>query len=57
MLGFKESPNMPHPEHGAEDAPKYMLDLYERFKHGPISKGRTEGNTVRSIQAKIGMFI
>jgi hypothetical protein len=57
MLGFKGSPNMPHPAHMGEDAPKYMLDLYERFKNGPISKGQTEGNTVRSIKAKIGMFM
>ena len=54
MLGFKESPNMPRPENPAEEAPKYMLDLYERFKNGPISKGQLTGNTVRSIKAKIG---
>lgn len=53
MLGFKESPNMPHPKNPAEEAPKYMLDLYERFKDGPISKGQLSGNTVRSIKAKI----
>lgn len=53
MLGFKESPNMPHPSNPAEEAPKYMLDLYERFKDGPISKGQLTGNTVRSIKAKI----
>lgn len=54
MLGFREAPQMPYPTHSAESAPKYMLDLYERFKDRPISKGQAEGNTVRSIQAKIG---
>lgn len=53
MLGFSDSPNMPHPQHSATAAPKYMLDLYERFRQGPISTGKTEGNTVRSIEAKI----
>nr|WND63736.1 bone morphogenetic protein 3 [Sinonovacula constricta] len=35
------------------EAPKFMLDLYERFKDGPISKGQMSSNTIRSIQPKI----
>ncbi|KAK3592663.1 hypothetical protein CHS0354_015963 [Potamilus streckersoni] len=57
LLGFKEIPyrvsnSMPHPSHPGEDAPKYMMDLYEKFKSGPISKGKLSGNTVRSIHAE-----
>lgn len=57
LLGFAEGADMPHPSNVAESAPRYMLDLYDRFKNGPISMGQTEGNTVRSIQAKIGRYI
>ncbi|KAL4239221.1 Bone morphogenetic protein 3 [Mactra antiquata] len=53
MLGFSEGGDMPHPSDITGSAPRYMLDLYDRFKNGPISKGRAEGNTVRSIEAKI----
>ena len=56
MLGFKEDPSTV-PVNPAQDAPKYMLDLYERFKDGPISKGQLTGNTVRSIKAKIGKLL
>ena len=55
ILGFKGNPSLP-PVNPAQEAPKYMLDLYERFKDGPISKGQLTGNTVRSIKAKIGML-
>jgi hypothetical protein len=46
--------NYPHPDKIEDEAPKYMLDLYERFKNNQIAKGSLMGNTVRSIQADIG---
>lgn len=59
LLGFKDSPKyrskiLPHPDKIEDEAPKYMLDLYERFKNNQIAKGSLMGNTVRSIQADIG---
>ena len=35
-------------------APKYMLDLYEKYKDGRIRSGKRVANTVRSIQAQVG---
>jgi hypothetical protein len=44
LLGFKDSPKyrskiLPHPDKIEDEAPKYMLDLYERFKNNQIAKG------------------
>lgn len=62
LLGFKDSPKyrskiLPHPDKIEDEAPKYMLDLYERFKNNQIAKGSLMGNTVRSIQADIGQYL
>jgi hypothetical protein len=60
LLGFQESPNRYHksqqtvPGVLSEQAPQYMMDLYEKFKNNRISKGHLSGNTVRSIHAEIG---
>lgn len=61
LLGFSDSPKyksklLPHPGKIENEAPKYMMDLYERFKNNQIAKGQLLGNTVRSIQADIGMY-
>ncbi|VDI68563.1 bone morphogenetic protein 3/3B [Mytilus galloprovincialis] len=58
LLGFSDSPKyksklLPHPGKIENEAPKYMMDLYERFKNNQIAKGQLLGNTVRSIQADI----
>ena len=59
LLGFREvpqtgvrTPRSALPQPGS--APSYMLELYEQFKYGQISKGRKAANTVRSINAQIG---
>ena len=60
LLGFHKLPNPGgHPTasgpHGMEGAaPKYMMDLYQKYKDGTIMKGDRTGNTVRSIHADIG---
>lgn len=59
LLGFQESPNRYQksqtvPSVLSEQAPQYMMDLYEKFKNNRISKGHLSGNTVRSIHAEIG---
>lgn len=59
LLGFTKNPTsrsrlLPNPDKLSEEAPQYMMDLYERFKNTRISKGHLFGNTVRSIQAEIG---
>lgn len=58
LLGFKD---LPQSESGrmidVEDrkmAPKYMLDLYEKFKSGDIQQDNADANTVRSIHSQIG---
>ncbi|XP_069125272.1 bone morphogenetic protein 3-like [Argopecten irradians] len=56
LLGFKDE--LPRGHHSSpygvgQEAPKYMLDLYERFRNSQISKGHLSGNTVRSIHAEI----
>ncbi|XP_074647688.1 uncharacterized protein LOC141903468 [Tubulanus polymorphus] len=59
MLGFKELPK--EKPHGGNrefpqelKPPKYMLDLYERYKFSTFPKGEQRGNTVRLIYADIG---
>ena len=37
-------------------APKYMLDLYEKYKDGRFRSGKQVANTVRSIQAEVGEY-
>lgn len=55
LLGFKGDPKAsPTPNLWGEEAPKYMMDLYDRFKNSPIYKGQLTGNTVRSIHADTG---
>ena len=67
LLGFSQIPPTQKPKvevkgkldslFGAsveDEAPQYMMDLYEKYKYGKISKGRKTGNTVRSIKAHIG---
>lgn len=59
LLGFQESPDRYQkpqtvPKVLSEQAPQYMMDLYEKFKNNRISKGHLSGNTVRSIHAEIG---
>lgn len=59
LLGFQESPDRYQklqtvPNVLSEQAPQYMMDLYEKFKNNRISKGHLSGNTVRSIHAEIG---
>ncbi|XP_062566779.1 bone morphogenetic protein 3-like [Saccostrea cucullata] len=58
LLGFEESPArylklQTVPNFLSEQAPQYMMDLYEKFKNSRISKGHLSGNTVRSIHAEI----
>lgn len=60
ILGFKDSPKylgklLPHPNK-IDEAPKYMMTLYERFKNNRIAKGRLLGNTVRCIEGQIVEF-
>ena len=60
LLGFKEVPrrdsgNVPSP-YNTKVAPKFMLDLYQKYKDGKIRSGRQTANTVRSIQADIGEY-
>ena len=67
LLGFKELPaaGTPKPRvekwdgkggpRGRDEAPKYMMKLYEKYKYGgAISNGQQFGNTARSISASIG---
>lgn len=68
LLGFKDGPKTVEELSGrdvmgrvngksnslAVAPPQYMLDLYERYKHGAISLGKMTGNTVRCIKADIG---
>nr|ANJ60739.1 bone morphogenetic protein 3 [Pinctada fucata] len=58
LLGFKEwselrGRELPDPNAKSKEAPRYMMDLYEKFKNSRISKGQLSGNTVRSINAEI----
>lgn len=60
LLGFKDSPKylgklLPHPNK-IDEAPKYMMTLYERYKNNRIVKGSLLGNTVRCIEGQIGML-
>lgn len=60
LLGFQESPDRYQklqtvPNVLSEQAPQYMMDLYEKFKNNRISKGHLSGNTVRSIHAEIAV--
>lgn len=58
LLGFRETPKdpqlLPNPNDANEVAPKYMLDLYERYRYGGTRRGKMRGNTVRCIQSDIG---
>ena len=69
LLGFKDLPatGTPKPRvdkwngkggpRGRDEAPKYMMKLYEKYKYGgAISNGQQYGNTARSISASIGKF-
>ncbi|XP_033742698.1 bone morphogenetic protein 3-like [Pecten maximus] len=56
LLGFKDElprNKLSFPYGVGQEAPKYMLDLYDRFRNSQISKGHLSGNTVRSIHAEI----
>ncbi|XP_021343121.1 bone morphogenetic protein 3-like [Mizuhopecten yessoensis] len=56
LLGFKDEhprDQISSPYGVGQEAPKYMLDLYDRFRNSQISKGHLSGNTVRSIHAEI----
>ncbi|XP_061168044.1 bone morphogenetic protein 3-like [Saccostrea echinata] len=60
LLGFQDSPGrylklQTVPNFLSEQAPQYMMDLYEKFKNSRISKGHLSGNTVRSIHAEIAV--
>ena len=70
LLGFKDLPatGTPKPRvdkwngkggpRGRDEAPKYMMKLYEKYKYGgAISNGQQYGNTARSISASIGKFV
>ena len=47
-------PHHPAPD-AARPAPRYMLDLYEKYKNGwLLQNSQVAANTVRSIQAEIG---
>ncbi|XP_064621336.1 uncharacterized protein LOC135484122 [Lineus longissimus] len=55
MLGFKEFPSIRHhKQEEIEEAPKYMLDLYDRYKFSTIPKDGKRGNTVRMIFSHTG---
>ena len=69
LLGFKDLPaaGTPKPRvdkwngkggpRGRDEAPKYMMKLYEKYKYGgAISNGQQYGNTARSISAATGNF-
>ncbi|XP_052818743.1 bone morphogenetic protein 3-like [Mya arenaria] len=53
MLGFAGEPRGPRPALSADNAPKYMLDLYNMISEGRMSTEQLQGNTVRSIQSSI----
>ena len=61
LLGFQKLPDTSEFDHDLlkghgfrDDAPRYMMQLYEEYKYGTITKGRNYGNTLRSINAQIG---
>ena len=64
LLGYRSGPSndhllprgrrLPDPYDVKQEAPKYMLDLYAKFRNTQISKGQLSGNTVRSIHGDIG---
>ncbi|CAH1793577.1 unnamed protein product [Owenia fusiformis] len=54
MLGYEKLPSDPKSKSTVmETAPKYMLDLYEKYRNGRFKKDEDRGNTVRSIHASI----
>ena len=62
LLGFGSSPPvrrrqdralLPDPRR-PPPMPKYVLDLYEKYRSGEMREGQSLGNTVRSIPAEIG---
>ena len=62
LLGFESSPSprrrqgralLPDPRR-PPPMPKYVLDLYEKYRSGEMREGPSLGNTVRSIPAEIG---
>lgn len=56
LLGFKGKPRLQQDFNVEEDAPKYMLDLYELVKDGQTAR-QLRSDTVRSIKATTGMFV
>jgi len=55
MLGFKERPSVGQKLSVGENAPKYMLDLYELVKNGNLNQ-QMRGDTVRSVKAQLGEY-
>ncbi|KAK2156983.1 hypothetical protein LSH36_201g03053 [Paralvinella palmiformis] len=59
LLGLRDLPSSGSRKARSFDvkmAPKYMLDLYEKYKDGRIRSGKQVANTVRSIQAEVGVI-
>ena len=62
LLGFGSSPPLRRRQDRAllpdprrpPPMPKYVLDLYEKYRSGEMREGQSLGNTVRSIPAEIG---
>ncbi|PVD38428.1 hypothetical protein C0Q70_01043 [Pomacea canaliculata] len=62
LLGFSSSPEskpgqgsafLPDPSR-PPPMPKYVMDLYDKYRSGEMQDGPTLGNTIRSIHAEIG---
>ena len=62
VLGLQNTPSQSSEQSWTDSdfdmkmAPKYMLDLYEKYRDGRILSGKQVANTVRSIQAQIGTY-
>lgn len=59
LLGFTSTPpkpsrKIPNPYEKETNPPKYILDLYEKYKFSESHQEELLGNTVRSLHAEIG---